>query len=149
LSVTKPGFYLTLIATVFSLLTLQSSLFIQQYGYSQTEGGGGISILSSSSFMDDIGYYYVIGEVKNNSPKDSMNFVKITSTFYDDTGKVVGTDFTYTNVDVLRPAQKSSFEIILTDAAQSQKVSSYKLSASGDKTESLPASLKLSVGDNH
>ncbi len=108
-----------------------------------------VSILSSSSFSDDIGYYHVVGEVKNNSPKDSMNFVKITSTFYDDAGKVVGTDFTYTNVDVLRPAEKSSFELILTDAAQSQKVSSYKLSASGDNTESLPASLKLSVGDNH
>ena len=58
-------------------------------------------------------------------------------------------DFTYTNVDVLNPAEKSSFEIILNDAAQSQKVSSYKLSVSGDKTQALPASLKLSVGDSH
>jgi hypothetical protein len=52
-------------------------------------------------------------------------------------------------VDVLRPAEKSSFEIILTDAAQSQKIDSYKLTASGDKTDALPASLKLSVGDSH
>ena len=52
-------------------------------------------------------------------------------------------------MDVLRPAEKSSFEIILTDAAQSQKVDSYKLTASGDKTEALPASLKLSVGDSN
>jgi hypothetical protein len=44
-----------------------------------------------------------------------MNYVKIVSTFYDNAGKVVGTDFTYTNVDVLRPAERSSFEIILTD----------------------------------
>ena len=65
------------------------------------------------------------------------------------TGKVVGTDFTYTNVDVLRPAEKSSFEIILTDLRQSQKVSSYKLSVSGDKAQPLPASLKLSIGDSH
>jgi len=35
-----------------------------------------------------------------------MNYVKIVSTFYDNTGKVVGTDFTYSNVDVLSP-QKS------------------------------------------
>jgi hypothetical protein len=78
-----------------------------------------------------------------------MNYVKIVSTFYDNTRKVVGTDFTYTNVDILRPAEKSSFEIILNDAAQSQKVDSYKLSVSGDKTQALPASLKLSVGDSH
>jgi hypothetical protein len=77
-----------------------------------------------------------------------MKYVKIVATLYDDTGKVVGTDFTYTDVDVLRPAEKSSFAIILTDIGQSQKVSSYKLSASGDKTEALPASLKLSVGDS-
>jgi hypothetical protein len=78
-----------------------------------------------------------------------MNYVKIVSTFYDNTRRVVGTDFAYTNVDVLRPAGKSSFEIILNDAAQSQKVNSYKLSASAYKTEALPASLKLSVGDSH
>jgi len=118
-----------------------------QHGYSQ-KSGDGISILGSSSFRDDIGYYHVVGEVMNNSPKDSMNFVRITSTFYDDTGKVLDTDFTYSNVDVL-PEETSPFEIILTDATQSQKVSSYKLAASGDKTEALPASLKLSLGDNH
>jgi translation initiation factor RLI1 len=49
---------------------------------------------------------------------------------------------------VIRPAEKSSFEIILNDADQSQKVDSYKLSVSADKTESLPSSLKLSVGDS-
>jgi hypothetical protein len=65
-----------------------------------------------------------------------MNYVKIVSTFYDNARRVIGTDFTYTNVDVLKPAEKSSFEIILNDAAQSQKVGSCKLSASGDKTRS-------------
>jgi hypothetical protein len=80
------------------------SLFVLQYGYSQTSAGvGGISILSSSSFTDDLGHYHVVGEIKNNSPTDSMNYVKIVSTFYDSTRKVVGTDFTYTDVDVLRP----------------------------------------------
>ncbi|MGB8032679.1 MAG: FxLYD domain-containing protein [Nitrososphaeraceae archaeon] len=106
-------------------------------------------MLSSSSFKDDLGYYHVVGEVKNNSTTDSMNYVKVVSTFYDNAGKVVGTDFTYTNVDVLGSAEKSSFEIILNDAQQSQRVSSYKLSVSGDKTQALPASLKLSVGSSH
>jgi hypothetical protein len=138
-----------LIFSTIALLAL-SSLLVLQYGYSQTSAGiGGISILNSSSFTDDLCYYHVVGEVKNNSPADSMNYVKIVSTLYDSTRKVVGTDFTYTNVDVLRPAEKSSFEIILNDVTQSQKVSSYKLSVSGDKTQTLPAALKLSVGDSH
>jgi hypothetical protein len=120
---------------------------LTRHGYSQTIGS--FSILSSSSFKDDLGYYHVVGELKNNSTTDSMNYVKVVSTFYDNTGKVVGTDFAYTNVDVLRPAEKSSFEIILNDAQQSQEVSNYKLSVSGDKTQPLPASLKLNVGSSH
>jgi len=122
-----------------------------QHGYSQNEADATseINVQSSSSYTDKLGYYHVVGEVKNNSTIDSMNYVKIVSTFYDDTKKVIGTDFTYADIDVLRPTEKSSFDIILNSAAQSQKVSRYKLSTSGDKTEALPASLKLSVGDSH
>ena len=78
-----------------------------------------------------------------------MNYVKIVSTLYDKGGKVVGTDFTYSDIDVLRPAEKSPFKIILTDIRQSQKVSSHMLSTSGEKTQALPASLKLSVDNSH
>jgi hypothetical protein len=49
------------------LLALPSLMVVVQYGYSQTvtsAGGGGISILSSSSFTDDLGYYHIVGEVK-------------------------------------------------------------------------------------
>jgi len=131
---------------------MTTSSIILQYGYSQTNtsgSAGGISVLSSSSFREDTGAYHIVGEVKNNSPTDSMNYVKIVATLYDKTGKVVGTDFTYSDIDVLRSAEKSPFEIILTDLGQSQKVSSYKLYASGQKTEPLPASLKLNVGGSH
>ena len=109
------------------------------HGYSETTNS--LSILSSSSFKDDLGYYHVVGEVKSNSTTDSMNYVKVVSTFYDNAGKVVGTDFTYTNVDVLGSAEKSSFEIILNDAQQSQRVSSYKLSVSGDSKSLYPAAI--------
>jgi hypothetical protein len=44
-----------------------------------------------------------------------MNYVKIVATLYDKTGKVVGTDFTFSDVDVLRPTERSAFKIILTE----------------------------------
>ena len=141
-----------IIFLVFSAIVLTTSSIILQYGYSQTNtpgSAGGISVLSSSSFRDDTGAYHIVGEVKNNSPTDSLNYVKIVATLYDKTGKVVGTDFTYTDIEVLRPAEKSPFKIILIDLRQSQKVSSYKLYATGEKTQSLPAALKLNVGDSH
>jgi hypothetical protein len=117
----------SIIFLLFSAIVLTTSSIVLQYGYSQTTttstsaGAGGISVLSSSSFRDDTGAYHIVGEVKNNSPRDSMNYVKIVATLYDKGGKVVGTDFTYSDIDVLRPAEKSPFKIILTDLGQSQK----------------------------
>ena len=51
---------------MFSMIVLLAlpSLMVVQYGYSQTVTsavGGGISILSSSSFTDDLGYYHAVG----------------------------------------------------------------------------------------
>src|SRR5919198_4426481 len=138
---------------VFLTIVLPSSIVLQ-YGYSQTTASASASanpiyVVSSSSFRDDTGAYHIVGEVKNNSPIDFMKYVKIVATLYDKTGKAFGTDFTFSDVDVLRPAEKSPFKIILTDTRQSQKVSSYKLSISGEKTQALPASLKLSIDNSH
>ena len=56
-----------------AILALPSSIVLQ-YGYSQTAAApaAGISVLSSSSFTDDPGAYHIVGEVKNNSPTESM-----------------------------------------------------------------------------
>jgi hypothetical protein len=56
-----------------AILALPSSIVLE-YGYSQTAAApaAGISVLSSSSFTDDTGAYHIVGEVKNNSPTDSM-----------------------------------------------------------------------------
>ena len=98
------------------LTTMTSSPAVVLSGYSLNAATANtISILSSSSFRDDTGAYHIVGEVKNNSPTDSTKYVKIEATLYDKTGKVVGTDFTYADVGVLRPEEKSSFKIILTD----------------------------------
>jgi hypothetical protein len=63
---TKASFLHLMFSTI--VLLALPSLVVLQYGYSQTASAGasGISILSSSSFTDDIGYYHVVGEVKNN-----------------------------------------------------------------------------------
>ena len=46
--------------SVIALLLLPAS----NYAYSQAAPSSGISILSSSSFTDDLGDYHVVGEVK-------------------------------------------------------------------------------------
>ena len=72
-----------IIFLVFSAIVLTTSSIILQYGYSQTNtsaSAGGISVLSSSSFTDDTGAYHIVGEVKNNSPTQPMNYVKVVAT---------------------------------------------------------------------
>ncbi|HJT47414.1 MAG TPA: FxLYD domain-containing protein [Nitrososphaeraceae archaeon] len=103
-----------IIFLLFSAIVLITSSIVFQYGYSQTTTSapaGGISVLSSSSFIDETGAYHIVGEVKNNSPTDPMNYVKIVATLYDKTGKVVGTDFTFSDIDVLNPTFWLSFNL--------------------------------------
>jgi hypothetical protein len=57
----------SLVYVAFSLIALLLAP-AANYVYSQAAPSSGISILSSSSFTDDIGDYHVVGEVKNNSP---------------------------------------------------------------------------------
>jgi hypothetical protein len=93
-----------IIFLVFSAIVLTTSSIILQYGYSQTNTSGCAGGTS-------ISYCW---RSKNNSDRFD-DYVKIVATLYEKGGKVVGTDFTYSDIDVQRPAEKSPFEIILTD----------------------------------
>lgn len=91
-------------------------------------------ILSHSSYFDR-GYFKVVGEVENTIP-NNINFVKIVATFYDDQNKVIGTSFTFTQLDTLKPNQKSPFE--LSTYPEEINPSSYKLQLSYRKTSEEP-----------
>ena len=69
-----------------------------------------LPILSSSSYTDTGGYFCVVGEVRNNLSSNIEN-VKIVATFYDSGNTVIGTDYTFTHIDILKPNQKSPFEL--------------------------------------
>ena len=86
-----------------------------------------LEILSHTSYTD-AGWYHIVGEIRNNS-NQPMTFVKIVATPYDDSGAVVGSDFTYTELDVIPPGGKSPFE---TGTDQWQGTTNYKLQAQGD-----------------
>lgn len=76
----------------------------------------GLQILSHNSYIDSIGHFHVIGEVKNNTPSIAQ-FVQVTGTFYDGNNKVVGTQFTYTNPSNIDGGEKAPFEITLLSAS--------------------------------
>ena len=120
-------------------LIQQQEITEQQIG---NNNNNDIRLLSSSDYKDELDYFHVIGEVENTSP-DAQEFIKVTSSFYDSSNKIVGTSFAYTDVDVLRPGEKSPFDIILHNKDQSKKVSSYKLAISSDDSDPKPSYLKL------
>lgn len=91
-------------------------------------------ILSHSSYFE-MGYFKVVGEVENTLP-NNINFVKMVATFYDEQNKVIGSAFTFTELDILKPNQKSPFE--LSSFPEEINPSSYKLQLSYRKTSEEP-----------
>lgn len=92
-------------------------------------------ILSHTNYIDSIGYFTVVGEVKNTLSVN-INYVKIVATFYDSNNVVIGTDFTFTDVDTLTPNQKSPFE--LSTYPDKISPSSYKLTVDYSITGNQP-----------
>lgn len=74
-----------------------------------------IYVVSHSTKKDKIfgdTTYDLLGEIKNKSDEE-VTFVKITGTFYDDKGIVIGTDFTYTDPSDLKPGRTAPYTLSL------------------------------------
>lgn len=91
-----------------------------------------LEILSHDSYTDG-GWFHIVGEVQNNTDYP-MEYVEIVATLYDDDNKVVGTDFTYTFLDVIPPGGKAPFE---TGTDEWEGTTNYKLQTQGSEG-SLP-----------
>jgi hypothetical protein len=79
-----------------------------------------INLISSSSYMDSIGSLHVVGELQNTSP-EPRKFVEMVATLRDPSGNILDSDFTYSNVELLRPGEKSPFDITFSNEQQVQK----------------------------
>lgn len=96
----------------------------------------GLEILSSSSYVDILGWMHVVGEIKNVGVY-ATTYVEVIATVYDSTGKVIDCAFTFSNPSDLEADQKAPFEIML----MSDKVSlvdSYELTAESDQYAMIP-----------
>lgn len=112
------------------------------YSIQSATANSEVTILSHSSYVSSLGYYYIVGEILNNGSQP-IKYVKIIATYYNSSGVVVAVDFTYTELDVIHPNQKSPFKIILIDEQQVAKVDHYSLSTSYSYADELPAKLKI------
>ena len=95
------------------------------------------TVVSSSSYVDDVGTLHVAGEVRNNSA-EYMEFVEITGTFFNAGEQVVGSDYTYTHADFVAPGEIAGFDLPLVNGG-SLGVSRYDLAIIGEVTADRPA----------
>lgn len=74
-----------------------------------------VQILQNHSYyVDSIDYLHVVGEVLNNTG-NHLRFVKITANFFNVSGQLLDTDFTYIHLDNLPAHDKTCFELILQE----------------------------------
>lgn len=92
--------------------------------------GSSLEILSHQSYTEG-DWFHIVGEVRNNSSVP-MEYVKIVATLYDQDGKVVGTDFAYTDLDVIPPGGKAPFS---TGTDEWTGTATYKLQVQGSEGE--------------
>lgn len=83
----------------------------------------------------EAGYFYIVGEVLNTT-NSNINFVKVVATFYDEAGTVIGTGFTYTELDIIPPNDAVPFKI--SSYPDKIQPASYKLSSDYNTTSEEP-----------
>jgi hypothetical protein len=97
----------------------------------------GLEILSHSSYVDAVGYMHVVGEVENIAT-GTATYVKIAATFYNATGHVVATAFTYSDPSDLSPGQTAPFEVLLVYTNRVPLVDAYELTAESAQYALIP-----------
>ena len=92
----------------------------------------GLEILSNSSYIDEAGYMHVVGEIKNIET-GAATYVKVMATFYNSTGNVVATAFTYSDPSDIDPGQTAPFEVLLIYTNRVPLVATYALTAESNQ----------------
>jgi hypothetical protein len=90
------------------------------------KSNGVVVINSHSGKLNSDGYYEINGELQNTGPEVVVS-AKITATFYDKDGSIVGQVFTITRQGSIEVNEKRSFFLSLFNKTASEKVSRYDL----------------------
>jgi len=109
----------------------------------------GVPILSSSVIRTEFGSAYIVGEVRNDLP-NVVESLQVLARFYDSGGRLIDTGSAYTELDQLRPGEKSPFELSITDDASiAQRIANYNLTVDWDLVsgDAKPGALTIEEGE--
>lgn len=76
-------------------------------------------VIAPQGKAGDFGDYEIVGEIKNIGGQDAQ-FVKVIAILYDQSGKILGVEFTYTTLDKVVAGGTSPFQILVFSIAEGQ-----------------------------
>jgi hypothetical protein len=94
-----------------------------------------VVIRGITDFKSEYGTLHLVGEVVNQSELN-FNFVKVVASFYDAGDRLVATEFTFSDVDILEAGGVAPFNIRLSDP--SPDIASHKLDVEWSTTDQAP-----------
>jgi hypothetical protein len=137
------------VTTVLMLLLASPLTSTAQQQQKSRESNIPITIVSHSLIDAGSGITLIVGEVRNDSP-EKIGWVQVSGNFYDSVGQLIHIAEGPVQLGELRPGEKGPFGIYINDAAVSESIANYTLSAGleSDFLQDKPAVLKVVV-DKH
>jgi hypothetical protein len=131
------------------LMILLSSPIASMAQQERSDSDIAITIVSHSLIDAGSDIALIIGEVRNDSP-EKIGWVQVSANLYDSAGQLIYHADGPVQLGELRSGEKGPFGIYINDAAVSQSIASYTLSAEleSDFLRDKPAALKVVV-DKH
>jgi hypothetical protein len=140
---------LTVTVTTALMILLSSPLpsMAQQQQQQSIDSDIAITIVSHSLIDAGSGITLIIGEVRNDSP-EKIGWVQVSANLYDSAGQLIHLAEGPVQLGELRSGEKGPFGIYIDDAAVSEGIANYTLSAGldSDFLQDKPAALKVGVG---
>jgi hypothetical protein len=133
----------TLIASFFFIFifTSSDSSLSTHLGFAQNLDINAIQILSTSSFVDDLGNFHIIGEV-NNTALDPQRDIVITTILSNTTSNtIIGNHSAFSSIGTLRHGESSPFDILIQDPQVVGKFNFIEFSTSSQPATEKPANL--------
>src|SRR5215216_380590 len=132
-----------------ALMILLSSPITSMAQQQSSDIDSNITIVSHSLIDAGSGITIIIGEVRNDSP-EKIGWVQVSANLYDSAGQLIHLAEGPVQLGELRSGEKGPFGIYINDAAVSERIASYTLSAGldSDFLQDKPAALKVVV-DKH
>ncbi|MCB9077511.1 MAG: hypothetical protein H6631_07965 [Anaerolineaceae bacterium] len=103
---------------------------------SKSEIASQLEIMSHQSYVDDLNWHHLVGEVQNTGDIP-IEYVQVLAKYYDAAGDIISTKLTFTAPDTIFPGGKAPFDIVTLRKSQWQAIDTYTLEVTGDVATSL------------